>query len=139
MIKAKDVMNASVVAVDPDDTIEEVMSRMIRLGISGMPVIDMSRRLLGIITEFDLLELVWNPNTAKNKAYHYMTRNVRTVSEEDELVDVAEQFHALPIRRLLVMRDDQVVGIISRRDLIWYILNLRGQMPQPKVAVQSKA
>jgi hypothetical protein len=31
------------------------------------------------------------------------------------------------------------VGIISRRDLIWYILNLRGQMPQPKVAVQSKA
>jgi CBS domain-containing protein len=139
MIKAKDVMNASVVAIDPDDTIEEVMSRMIRLGISGMPVIDMSGQLLGIITEFDLLDLVWNPNTAKNKAYHYMTRDVRTVNEEDELVDVAELFKTLPIRRLLVMHDDQVVGIISRRDLIWYVLKLRGQLPQPMVVEQSKA
>ncbi len=83
MIKAKDVMNTNVVPVDPDDTIEEVMSTMIRLGISGLPVVDMAGQLLGIITEFDLLELVWNPNTSKNKVYHYMTRDVRTVDEED--------------------------------------------------------
>ena len=63
---------------------------MIRLGISGLPVVDMSGQLLGIITEFDLLDLVWDPNTSKNKVYHYMTRDVRTVDEEDELVDVAE-------------------------------------------------
>jgi CBS domain-containing protein len=130
MIKAKAVMNASVVTVDPDDTIEEVMSRMIRLGISGLPVVNMAGQLLGIITEFDLLELVWDPNTSKNKAYHYMTRDVCTVDEEAELTDVVDLFHSLPIRRLLVMRDNQVAGIISRRDLIWYILKLRGQLPE---------
>jgi CBS domain-containing protein len=139
VIKAKDVMNAGVVAVDPDDTIEEVMSRMIRLGISGMPVVDTSGQLLGVITEFDLLELVWDTHTTKNKAYHYMTREVRTVDEDAELVDVAELFHTLAIRRLLVMRDNKVAGIISRRDLIWYILKLRGQLPQPKTPVQSNA
>jgi len=85
MSKAKDVMNTNIVAVDPDDTIEKVMSTMIRLGISGLPVVDIAGQLLGIITEFDLLELVWSPNTSKNKVYHYMTRDVRTVNEEDEL------------------------------------------------------
>jgi len=64
MIKAKDVMNTNIVAVDPDDPIESVMSTMIRLGISGLPVVDIAGQLLGIITEFDLLELIWNPNTS---------------------------------------------------------------------------
>lgn len=132
MIKAKDVMNAGVVTVDPDDTIEEAMSRMIKLGISGLPVVNMTGQLLGVITEFDLLELVWDPNTTKNKVYHYMTRDVRTVNEDDELTDVADLFHTLPIRRLLVMRGNQVVGIISRRDLIWCILKLRGKLLEPQ-------
>jgi CBS domain-containing protein len=130
MIKAKDVMNANVVTVDPDDLIETVMSTMIRLGISGLPVVDMTGQLLGIVTEFDLLDLVWDPSTSKNKVYHYMTRDVRTVNEEEELINVAELFHTLPIRRLLVMRGEQVAGIISRRDLIWYVLKLRGRMPE---------
>jgi CBS domain-containing protein len=135
MIKAKDVMNTNIVAVDPDDPIESVMSTMIRLGISGLPVVDIAGQLLGIITEFDLLELIWNPNTSKNKVYHYMTRDVRTVNEEDELVDVAELFRTLSIRRLVVMRGDQVVGILSRRDLIWHALKLRGHLPRPQAVV----
>jgi CBS domain-containing protein len=138
VIKVKDVMNASVVSVDPDDTIEEVMSRMIRLGISGLPVVDMAGQLLGIITEFDLLELVWDPITSKNKVYHYMTRDVHTVDENAELTDVVDLFHTLAIRRLLVMRGAGVVGIVSRRDLIWYVLKLRGQMPQLQKVTHEK-
>ena len=128
MIKVKDVMNTNVVSIDPDDTVEQAMSLMIRLGISGLPVVDMAGRLLGVITEFDLLELVWNPSTPKNKVYHYMTREVRTVNEEDELTDVVDLFHSLPIRRLIVTNGKQVAGIISRRDLIWYVLKLRHQV-----------
>ena len=131
MIKTKDIMNASVVSVDPDDTIDEVMSRMIRLGISGMPVVDMAGQLLGIITEFDLLDLVWDPNTCKDKAYNYMTRDVRTVDAEEELDDVADLFKSLSIRRLVVTSGGKrVVGILSRRDLIWYVLKLRGHLPE---------
>ncbi len=132
MIKAKDVMNANVVTVDPDDTIEDVMSLMIRLGISGLPVVDMTGQLVGIITEFDLLDIVWDPNTSHNKVYHYMTRDIRTVNEDDDLTAIAEMFQTLPIRRLMVMRDKKVVGILSRRDLIWYVLKIRGQLPEPQ-------
>jgi CBS domain-containing protein len=132
MIKVKDVMHANVVSVDPDDTIEEVMSSMLRLGISGLPVVNMAGLLLGVITEFDLLQLVWDPHTSKDKAYHYMTRDVRTVDVEADLTDVMDMFHTLSVRRLLVMRGEQVVGIVSRRDLIWYLLKLRGQLPEPQ-------
>ena len=68
MIKVKDVMNTGIVTVDPDDTIEEAMSRMLKLGISGLPVVDVAGQLLGIITEFDLLELVWDPSTSRTKS-----------------------------------------------------------------------
>jgi CBS domain-containing protein len=130
MTKTKDVMNANIVTVDPDETIERAMSTMIRLGISGLPVVDMAGQLLGIITEFDLLELIWSPKTSRNKVYHYMTREVRTVNEDDDLIDVAEIFRTLSVRRLVVTHAEQVVGIISRRDLIWHALKLRGQLPE---------
>ena len=128
MIKAKDIMNTDIITVDPEETVEEVMGRMIKHGISGLPVVDMSGQLLGIITEFDLLDLVWEPETEKNKVYHYMTCDVRTVDEDDELAAVAELFRELAIRRLLVMRGDEVAGVISRRDLIRYVLKLRSPL-----------
>ncbi|HYW80538.1 MAG TPA: CBS domain-containing protein [Thermoguttaceae bacterium] len=126
--KAKDIMSADIITVDPEDTVDEVLSRMIQHGVSGLPVVDMAGQLVGIITEFDLLDLVWDPNTGKNEAYHYMTRDVRTVDEDDELAAVAEMFRILSVRRLLVMRGEQVVGIISRRDLIHHTLKLRRQV-----------
>ena len=136
MIKAKDIMNTVVITVDPEDTVEEVMQQMIQHGISGLPVVDMAEQLVGIITEFDLLDLVWDPNTGKNKVYHYMTRDIRTVDEDDDLADVAEMFRILSIRRLLVMRGEHVAGVISRRDLIRHVLRIRGKSPEPSNAGQ---
>ncbi len=125
MIRANELMNANIVTVDPDDTVEQVMSLMIDRGISGLPVVDMSGQLVGVITEFDLLELAWDPTTTKNKVYHYMTRDVHTIDEQDEMEAVAELFRVLSIRRLLVMRGDRVAGVISRRDLIRFVLRVR--------------
>ena len=110
------------------------MSTMIRLGISGLPVVDMAGQLLGVITEFDLLDLVWDPSTSKNKTYHYMSRDLRTVDEDADIEEVADMFKSLSIRRLLVLRDKRVTGIVSRRDLIWYVLKLRGQMVEAENA-----
>jgi len=58
MVQAKDIMNANVLVIDPDDLVDEVMSRMINSGISGLPVVDLSGQLVGVITEYDLLDLV---------------------------------------------------------------------------------
>lgn len=121
-------MKADIITVDPDDHVDSVMTKMLQHGISGLPVVDMSGQLVGIITEFDLIDLVWDPHTGKNQVYHYMTRDIRTVEEEGELVDVAEMFRMLSVRRLVVMRRDKVVGLISRRDLIHHVLKLRGEL-----------
>jgi len=134
MVKVRDIMSADVIAVDPEDSVEDVMGRMIRHGISGLPVVDMSGQLVGVITEYDLLDLVWDPDTGKNKVYHYMTRNIRIIDEEDELVDVVEMFRMLSVRRLLVMRGEEVAGVISRRDLIRHVLRTRGQVAEPAEA-----
>lgn len=131
MVQAKDIMNANVLVIDPDDLVDEVMTRMINSGISGLPVVDLSGQLVGVITEYDLLDLVWDPDTGKNKVYHYMTRDVRTVDEGEELDVVVGMFRMFSIRRLLVMRGDQVVGVISRRDLIQHVLKLRQQAVEP--------
>ncbi len=134
MIKAKNIMNADIITVDPEDTVDNVMGQIVQRGISGLPVVDMSGQLVGIITEFDLLDLVWESDTGKNKVYHYMTRDVRTVDEEDDFNDVAEMFRMLSVRRLLVMRGEQVAGVISRRDLIRHVLRIRGQDPHVSAA-----
>ncbi len=136
MAKVKDIMNANVITVDPEDTVDVVISRMIENGISGLPVVDMSGQLLGIVTEFDLLDIVWDPNTAKNKAYHYMTRDIHTADVHDAVVSVAEIFRELAVRRLIVLQDDQVVGVVSRRDLIRYVLRIRDECGEPMTADQ---
>jgi len=120
-------MNSKIILVDPEQKVEEVMSLMIENAISGLPVVDMAGQLLGVITEFDLLDLVWDPQTEKNMVYHYMTRDVHTVNGDIELGAIAEMFRSLSIRRLLVMEDQKVVGVISRRDLIRYVLKVRSE------------
>ncbi|MBN2022140.1 MAG: CBS domain-containing protein [Pirellulales bacterium] len=127
MHTAKDIMTRDVATVDPDDTIEVAIELMSRHGVSGLPVVDMSGHVVGIITEFDLLDVFWDPATAKNQIYHYMTRDLRKVEEDDEVSAVAELFRILNVRRLLVMRDDHLAGIISRRNLLRHIQDLRRQ------------
>lgn len=125
MTRVRDVMNTTVVSIGPDDTVDEAISRMIRRGISGMPVIDMTGRLVGLLTEFDLLNLVRNPATAENEVYHYLTRDIRTIEEDADLSTAAELFRTLSIRRLPVMHEDQVVEVPSRRDLIGHVVRVR--------------
>ena len=129
MSKARDLMSTDIMVVDPEQTVEEVMGLMIEHGISGLPVVDMAGQLLGIITEFDLLDLVWDPTTEKNMVYHYMTRDVGTVMEDSDVGAIAELLRTLSVRRLVVIDGEKVVGVVSRRDLIRYVLRVRSEAP----------
>ena len=128
MPKVKDLMTTDLISTDPDDSIETAISLMLKHGVSGLPVVDGSGHLLGVVSEFDLLELVWDPKTTKDKVYNYMSREVRTIDEDDDLTAAAERFRILSVRRLPVMRGGRVVGIISRHDLLRNILRARGQI-----------
>ncbi len=118
MLKAKDLMTTKVIAVDPDDSVTKAVSLMLKHGISGLPVVAVAGRLLGVVSEDDLLDLVWDGRTGGDEVYHYMSRNVPTTGEEDDLRSVAEQFRRHGVGRLPVMRDERLVGIITRHDLV---------------------
>jgi len=135
MPKAKDLMTTHLISVDPDDSVETAISLMIKHRVSGLPVTDASGELLGVISEFDLLDLVWDPNTGRDKVHDYMTAEAYSADVEEDIETVAKRFHDLSIRRLPVLEGNRLVGIISRHDLLRYVMHARGKVapvvPQP--------
>jgi CBS domain-containing protein len=131
MSRAKDLMRTNVPTLDANDSVDKAMSLMLERGLSGLPVIDPDGRLLGYLSEFDLIELFRDPKTSQDRVYHYMTRQLHQVAEDAELQTVAEQFRTSSIRQLLITRDEQLVGTISRADLLAWILQSRQQVLPP--------
>ncbi|MEQ1519774.1 MAG: CBS domain-containing protein [Aestuariivirga sp.] len=139
-MRARDIMTASVVTVSPETDIAEAVKLMLDRQISGVPVIDASGRLIGILTEGDLMrraELVtgrqswWiNPISSPEqeaKAYvkahglkvkDVMTKEVVTINEQEPLDRIAMLFEERGIKRTPVLRGGKVVGIVSRANLL---------------------
>src|SRR5215469_12223828 len=143
-MRAMDVMTTDVITVDPDMTIQALATRLAERGISGAPVVDTSGRLVGIISEGDLLHRAeigtarrhrerrrswWLDHFASDLAREYvkshgrtvndiMTRDVVTVTEDTDLGEVAELLEEKRIKRVPVMREGKIVGIISRANIV---------------------
>jgi CBS domain-containing protein len=140
-MQAHDVMTTEVIFVRPDTNIREAAKLLINNRISALPVIDPAGKLVGIISEGDLmrrpeigterhpswwLSMFISPegqthNYVKShghRASDVMTRHVFTVEEDTDLEDVATILEKHRIKRVPVMRGEKVVGIVSRADLL---------------------
>ena len=140
-MRARDVMVRAVVTTSPDTTVEELARLMINLRISGVPVMDRDGRLVGIVTEGDLLRRVetgterhrprWSEPFSSNSrlAAEYikshakrvadiMTREVFSVGEMATLGEIADLLETKHVKRVPVMHDGKIVGIVSRADLL---------------------
>ena len=140
-MRAMDVMTTAVITVSPDTAVLDLAKLLSERGVSGVPVVD-DGRLVGIVSEGDLLhraETGTERRTARRRwrwfdpalegARDYvkahgqavqdiMTRQVISVGEEDNLADVATLMETKRIKRVPVLRDGQLVGIISRANLV---------------------
>jgi len=123
MPTAEQVMQRNVVSLLPTATVEQAIRLLRRLGFSGAPVVDPSGTLVGIISEFALLEIVYDPSIRTAPLSRFMTRDVLTVDEETALGDIATLFVRHRIRRVPVVRDGRLVGVVSRPDLLSYVLD----------------
>ncbi|MBX5450010.1 CBS domain-containing protein [Thermogemmatispora sp.] len=110
--KVKDVMTTSVVTVREDQTRQQAAALMARHRISGLPVVNEEGMITGLVTEHDVLA------RQGQLVREIMTRSLISVSEETELEDVAQLLVNRRIRRLPVLREGRLVGIISRADLV---------------------
>ncbi len=122
------MMNTAIVTVGPDDTTDRAIALMLQHRISGLPVVDEAECLIGIVSEYDLLELTCDCWTDTNRVRDYMSTEVLTVDEQMCWTDAARTFRSNHMRRLPVMRDDKLVGIITRRDVVRFIQEVRDRI-----------
>jgi CBS domain-containing protein len=133
MITAKQLMNTSVITIGKDEDVCEAMRMMALNNITGLPVVDGEGTLVGIVTEKDILVLLCNclEDTGMDRAIgrvgEFMTRRVVCFHPEDSLSDIAECLSTNNFRRVPILDNGKLVGIISRRDVIRYIRDLQQQ------------
>jgi len=111
-VTVHDIMTPDVLTVSPSMTTENAARMLFARGVSGMPVVDDNDRLVGVVTEFDII--------AKDgrTVGDIMSGEVISVSEDSEVEEVARILTSRRVRRLPVVRDGKVIGIISRADLV---------------------
>jgi CBS domain-containing protein len=128
MYQASDVMTTNVTTIAPDATVDEAIRVLLDNQISGLPVVDARGMLVGMISEFQLLETVFDPQIRNETVRGFMTRDVIAVDDGALLADVASLFIMHRIRRVPVLRDGQLVGLITRRDLLRYVAKAGDQI-----------
>ena len=125
MLTAKDFMTREVIVVRPGTPVEDAFELMLAHTISGIPVVNMDMTLLGIITEKDLLRLFYEPQNIKGrKVEEYMTQPAVHFDENESIEDICKCLLDVSFRRVPVTKEEKVVGIVSRPDILKYLLSL---------------
>lgn len=146
-------MTTSIITASPDMTVRHAAGTMVFAGISGMPVVDESGKLLGMITEGDLMHRAEIGTGVKHRAWwldmvastselasqyvkehaktvkDLMTTDITTVTETCPVGEIAELLERRRIKRVPVMRDGKVVGIVSRSNLIRALVTMAPEVP----------
>jgi CBS domain-containing protein len=141
-LTARDVMTAEVLAVPVETSLEEIAQLLAEHHISGVPVVDEQRHVIGIVSEADLIDehkrewhiprtalygLFLIPEDVLMKAYEggrgltardVMTKKVTTASEDTSFHELADMMVMRHINRVPIVREGKLVGIVCRGDLV---------------------
>ena len=152
-MKARDVMTSTVISVPPNATILQAARQMLQHHISGLPVIDDSGELVGILSEGDFLrrqetgterrhsrwlEFLMGPgrlaveysHSHGSKVAEVMTTHVHTVTEDTSLEDIVDLMERRHIKRVPVMRGKKAVGMVTRSNLMHAMVSLARAEPK---------
>jgi CBS domain-containing protein len=153
-MRAHQIMTKNVITVGPDSSIVDAAKLMLEHHTSGLPVLDKSGALVGVISEGDFLRrseigtqrrraswlqfLLGSGREAREfvhqsgrKVEEIMAREPVTVTEDTKLEELVELMEKHDIKRLPVMRSDQLVGIVTRANLLQAVASLARDVPDP--------
>ena len=122
---AKDIMNKDVTTVKENVPVFEAMKILARENITGLPVVTDDMRVIGIVSEKDMLSLLYDVKGKNQLVSEIMVREIVSFEEDAQLFDLCECLIKSHFRRVPILSQGKLVGIISRRDLIRFILKLR--------------
>jgi CBS domain-containing protein len=137
-----DIMHTDVKTADAEDTFADVAKLMRSNGISSVVVLDGGKKLAGIVTERDIVNLVAAGGDPQSvKVMHGMTRrHLATTSTKVDIAEAADRMVSLNIRHLPVVDKAKVVGIVSIRDLTkWAAEELTGGHEMPDIERSQRA
>ena len=118
MLSARDIMTENVVTISPQASIQEAIETLLNQEFSGLPVADKDGKLVGIVTEFALLGLVYDHRIRADVVAKHMTTELLTVDVNDPVSKVADLCLVHRVRRVPVMDQGRLVGLIARRDVL---------------------
>jgi len=159
-MKARDVMTSTVTTAGPDTPISEVARLLGEHGISALPVVDEAGAPLGMVSEGDLIgrdeedrrtrrdwwltllaegetlhpDFLASLRPLQRRARDVMTTPLVTIAEETGVGEIARLLTAYRIKRLPVLRDGRIVGIVSRADLVHALAAEEAEPTGPKAA-----
>jgi len=119
---AKDVMKCGLFTAKRQMPVYEAMEIFATRNITGLPVIDDYMNLVGIVSEKDMLKLLYDPRAEPGKIEDFMTKEVVSFNHDDSLFDVCDCLMNNHFRRVPILHHGKLAGVISRADLIIYIL-----------------
>ena len=128
-LTAKDLMTTRLITLNPETDVFRAIEVLNKNNISGAPVIDEKRNLLGMFTEKSALEVLIDAayeGLPTNQVGSFMSEPADTISENTQLLTIVQVFLNKRTRRLPVVKDGKLIGQVSRRDILkTAILNLK--------------
>lgn len=129
----RDIMNKRVVGIRPDVTLAEAIHILTQQHIGGAPVVTAEGAVVGVISELAMIDVVFDSDAKNALVKEYMTAQVHTVHPDDPLSRPAQLFALYSFRRLPVVEDGKLVGIVTRRDLMNYALRSNEVLTDPLI------
>lgn len=133
MTRVDEIMNRRVVTVAPEMTLAAVVELFTENHIGGAPVVAADGRVIGMISELQLLDVVFDLDARKTPVSAYMSPKVECLLPQDTLSHAAQMFALYSFRRLPVIDEGRLVGIVTRRDLMNFALKTGTRLTEPLV------
>jgi len=122
MVRAKDVMSKRVMTLKPDSRVVDVIRLLAEHKVTGAPVVSEDMHLLGMVTEKDILMmLLYDKNIKTKTVSDLMTKEVISFNEEDDLMEIFKILVENNFRRVPILSNGTLTGIVSRRDIIHFL------------------
>ena len=116
-------MTTDIIAVKKHTPVNRVIEILLENDITGLPVVNDDMTLAGIISEKDVLTLLSDLKDESAKVEDFMTKDVVSFDQEEDLIAICECLTQNNFRRVPIVSQGKLAGIVSRRDIIKYILS----------------
>lgn len=128
MFKARDIMSTKVICARPEMPIYEAIRLLTRSNITGLPVVDDELKLVGIFSEKDVLQLLYDTKDDSTlMVKDFMSTSVVSFGENSSVIELCDCLLHKPFRRVPITQQGMLVDIISRTDVTEAILKLKHQ------------